>query len=216
MIRRLQWAALVSLFIGISGTWCVLAAEPQSENPAELAKNSPSASGTRSLPPALPDNDYRLGVNDVLDVHVWREPELSRVVPVRPDGKISLPLAGELRAQDRTATELRSAIAERLKEYVTAPEVTVIVREINSQRYFVIGEVQQPGVFPLTVPVTAMQALAMAGGFREFADTDDIFILRRTEDDRTIRIEFSYKDWVKDKKVVEHLQLLNGDVVVVP
>ncbi len=164
----------------------------------------------------MPDENYLLGVNDVIDVHVWKEPELSRVVSVRPDGKISLPLVGELQARGRTAMEVRAAVGERLKEYVTSPEVTVIVQQINSKRYFVIGEVQAPGVYPLTVPITAMQALAMAGGFREFADTDNIFILRRTEDNRTTRIEFSYKDWIKEKKDVEHLELQSGDLLVIP
>lgn len=214
-MRKLQWAAMVTLLM-VAGTPWALAEEPQGQQTAALAKNTASSTESRSLPAAVPDESYRLGVNDVIDVHVWKEPELSRVVSVRPDGKISLPLVGELEAQGHTAMEVRAAVGARLKEYVTSPEVTVIVQQINSKRYFVIGEVQAPGVYQLTVPITAMQALAMAGGFRQFADTDNIFILRRTEDNRTTRIEFSYKDWIKEKKDVEHLQLRSGDLLVVP
>ena len=181
--------------------------------PVTVAKSVTTAK-FQSLP--VISADYRLGVNDVIDVHVWKERELSRVIPVRPDGKISLPLAGELVAEGRTALELGESITQRLKTYVAAPEVTVMVQQINSQRYFVMGEVQGPGTYPLTVPTTVMQALSMAGGFREFADTGKITIIRRTEDNRTMRIKFSYKAWVKSKKVIEHVLLRNGDIIVVP
>lgn len=189
--------------------------DSKTPEPAVIAKSLGPAK-PESLPLVPLNADYRIGVNDVLDVHVWKEPELSRVIPVRPDGKVSLPLVGELQAMGRSPLELRNTITDRLKAYVSHPEVTVIVQQINSQRYFVIGEVQSPGIYPLTVPVTVMQALAAAGGFREFADTGKITIIRRTEDNRTVRIRFNYKDWMKKKKQIEHLQLTNGDVVVVP
>ena len=167
---------------------------------------------------ALPviSTDYRIGVSDVLEVHVWKEPELSRVVTVRPDGKVSLPLAGELVAKGKTATQLRKMITERLKEFVSAPEVTVIVNQINRLRYFVIGEVNQPGAYPLLVPVTLTQALAMAGGLGEWADKDRIMIQRRISNGRTIRIYFNYKAWIKNTWEYENIALEDGDVVVVP
>lgn len=211
-IRMIVILAALALLAGLA----TVRADDQKEGgkTTKLArKGNPADVPSAAQPPI--NSDYRLGVNDVVDVYVWREPELSRVIPVRPDGKISLPLVGELEAQGRTALELRQAIAERLRAYVGEPEVTVIIQQINSQRYFVIGEVQNPGVFPLTVPTTVMQALAMAGGFREFADTGNILILRRLDDNRMVRIEFSYKEWVRNKKPGEHLELKNGDVIVV-
>lgn len=215
MIRTSRMGAMLAL-AALLATPTALAGGEQEAKTKKLAKNMAPSSDVSSLPLAPINTDYRIGVNDALDVHVWREPELSRVVPVRPDGKISLPLVGELVAEGRTALELRDIITERLKTYVTAPEVTVIVQQINSQRYFVMGQVASPGVYPLTVPTTVLQALSMAGGFQQFADRDNIIILRRTEDDRTERIRFSYKDWIKKKKVIQHLELKNGDIIVVP
>ena len=187
------------------------------EKRAALASVAGSAGPTKADPVALPPltSDYRIGINDVIDVHVWKEPELSRIVPVRPDGKISLPLIGDAEAKGLTPLELRVAITERLKAYVAQPEVTVIVREINSQRYFVMGQVERPGAYPLSAPTTVVQALAAAGGLREWARSKEITITRRTQDNRTERIRFNYKDWLK-KKQADALQLRNGDVVVVP
>ncbi|MFQ5777815.1 MAG: polysaccharide biosynthesis/export family protein [Terriglobia bacterium] len=217
--QAIQAGAVVALAAFLASSLLVRAEDQKRDTkkpePAVIAKSLVPAK-SESLPLAPLNPDYRIGVNDVLDVHVWKEPELSRVIPVRPDGKVSLPLVGEVEAKGRSPLELRNTIADRLKAYVSHPEVTVIVQQINSQRYFVIGEVQSPGTYPLTVPVTVMQALAAAGGFREFADTGKITIIRRTEDDRTVRIRFNYKDWLKKKKRIEHLQLANGDVVVVP
>jgi len=168
-----------------------------------------------ALPVAPLSSDYRIGVNDVLDVHVWKEPEISRVIPVRPDGKISLPLIGDAGAKGLTPLELRVVITERLKAYLAQPEVTVVVREINSQRYFVMGQVERPGAYPLSAPTTVVQALAAAGGLREWARSKDITITRRTQDNRAERIRFNYKEWLK-KRQADALQLRNEDVVVVP
>jgi polysaccharide export outer membrane protein len=180
---------------------------------AEVTGSKQPAAGSQS-PPAV-SADYRIGVSDVLDVHVWKEPELSRVVPVRPDGKISLPLVGDLEVQDKTAAEILEIVADRLKGYVTEPEVTVIVREVNSKRFFVVGQVNKPGTFPLVVPVSVLEALAMAGGFQEWADRDNVLILRRTPNNGTERINFSYDKWIKKKQPVSYEELRNGDVVIV-
>ncbi len=213
MTRTITGGGILALVVFLGGA-LVRAEEQDRRKTAESAKNVSSAN-SKSFPLAPINTDYRIGVNDVLDVYVWREPELSRVIPVRPDGKISLPLVGELRAAGRSALEVSEIISERLRTYVTAPEVTVIIQQINSQRYFVLGQVQNAGAFPLTNPTTAVQALAMAGGFREWADTDKITILRQTEDNQTVRIQFSYKKWIDKQEKIEHLKLKNGDIIVV-
>lgn len=218
-MNRASWgyALLPVILVGVA----LLAAgaenksAPKKADALALAKHAGSAA-IQSRPLAPVSDDYRLGVNDVIDVHVWKEPELSRVIPVRPDGKISLPLAGELAAEGHTAVELRASITERLKAYVAEPEVTVIVQQINSQRYFVMGEVQSPGAYPLTTPVTLLQALAMAGGFQEFADTDNITVLRRLADGRAESIRFNYKKWLKKTRRLDPFVLQNGDLIIVP
>ena len=209
----------IGLILGVISLWGASAAVPangqDSGGKAEAVSLARNVGATDiQVPSAAINNDYRIGVDDVLEVHVWKETELSRVIPVRPDGKISLPLVGELGAEGRTALELGEVITARLSNYLTRPEVTVIVQKINSQRYYIIGEVNGSGVYPLTLPVTVVQALAMAGGFREFARTDEILVIRRVKDS-TVRIAFSYKDWIKKKKKHDYMQLQNGDVIVV-
>jgi polysaccharide export outer membrane protein len=159
---------------------------------------------------------YRIGVSDVIDVHVWKEPDLSRTVPVLPDGKVSLPLAGEVEAAGKTTAELHDIVRARLKNYLADPEVTIVVQQVNSQRYFVMGEVGHAGSFPLNVPTTVIQALAAAGGFREWAQSENVIIVRRLENNQTVRLHFNYKDWLKKASQVDAMELKDGDVVVVP
>ncbi len=178
---------------------------------ANLKGTSETAAPTVNAP-----GDYRIGVNDVVDISVWKEPELSRTVPVRPDGKISLPLIGELVAEGKTAVELDDLITNKLKEFLARPGVTVIVQQINSQRYFVMGEVEHPGSFPLSSATNVIQALAAAGSFKEWAHTNDITIIRRMGNNQTDRIHFNYNAWNKKKAQVDPPELKNGDVVMVP
>jgi polysaccharide export outer membrane protein len=128
-------------------------------------------------PPAR-DDAYRLGPEDVIDVFVWKEPDLSTTVSVRPDGMISLPLTGDIDVRGRTSTELQLKVVERLRNYLADPVVTVIVKEVNSPKVSVLGEVQEPGVFTLRGRMTALDAIALAGGFTEFAKRDEVIILR--------------------------------------
>lgn len=160
--------------------------------------------------------DYRIGATDVIDINVWKEPELSRTVPVRPDGKISLPLIGELVAEGKTAADLDDMIAERLKDLVRQPKVTVIVQQMNSRRYFVTGQVEHPGSFPLNAATDVVQAVAAAGSFKEWAHTNNITIVRHAENNQIERIHFNYKAWTKKKTQAGAPELKNGDVVVVP
>jgi polysaccharide biosynthesis/export protein len=157
--------------------------------------------------------EYQIGRQDVLDVSVWHDADISRVVPVRPDGKISLPLLGDVLAEGKTARGLASEIAERLKPFVDAPRVAVIVKEVNAPRFNVIGEVQKPGTFPLRGDVTVLEALSQAGGFNPFADQGGIVIVRH-QGQKTARYSVSYSDLVSgDEKAV---YLVAGDTVYVP
>jgi polysaccharide export outer membrane protein len=152
---------------------------------------------------------FALSREDVIEVYVWKEPELSRAVPIRPDGKIALPLAGEIQAEGRTPKQLEADIAKALAPLVRDPRVSVIVRDVNGRRVFVAGMVTRPGSFPLRSEMTVLQALALAGGLQEFADRGEIRILRADGTSYTV----SYDDLIEGKRRV---QLYSGDTVVVP
>ncbi|HEX9050624.1 MAG TPA: polysaccharide biosynthesis/export family protein [Anaeromyxobacter sp.] len=174
-----------------------------------------ATSGGSQHPDPRPDpGEYRIGREDVLEVVVWHEPELSRVVPVRPDGKISLPLAGEVDAAGKTPAELQQGLTKTLAPYIRDAAVAVLVREINGPRVFVMGEVTKPGGFPLRGPVSVMQAIALAGGRTEFAG-DDVVWLRQLPGGKTDRVELSFKDLVKGE-AAGALWLRGGDVLYVP
>jgi polysaccharide export outer membrane protein len=159
------------------------------------------------------EEPFRVGREDVLDVAVWRDPDLSRVVPVRPDGFISLPIVGELQAAGKTPAELEVLIGEKLQPYVQAPKVTVIVREVNSSKVFVTGEVAHPGAFPLRGKVSVVQAIALAGGFSTYANWDGMLVLRNTEKGEQ-RIPVRYSEFLSTDG--QGLYLRPGDTVVVP
>jgi polysaccharide export outer membrane protein len=161
------------------------------------------------------DPDYKIGPQDMLRIDVWKEPDISRVVPVRPDGKITLPLVNDVQASGLTTTQLAAKIAEGLKKYITSPQVTVGVTEINSRKVFVSGEVAHPGAFPLLPNMTVLQALSTAGGFTQFAREKKIYILRM-EDGRQVKHPFNYKDAVSGKNVEQNIMLQGGDIIVVP
>ena len=162
---------------------------------------------------AWANDEYRLGPGDKLRVEVYREAQLSQSLQVRPDGKITLPLVGDVAAAGKTPLELRDQLATSLKEYVTNPVVTVIVQEATAAQVYVIGEVASPGTLVMQGPMGGLQALAQVGGLREFADRDDIRILRKTSTGvRTLG--FNYKKAVKGEADTMFLQ--PGDTVVVP
>lgn len=174
---------------------------------------SPAAPSARATAPWT-EQEYRLGPGDKLRVEVYREAQLSQSLQVRPDGRITLPLIGDIAATGRTPAELRDSIATSLREYVTNPVVTVIVQEAVAAQVYVIGEVFAPGAQVMQGPLTALQALAQAGGLKDFADKNDIRVLRKGTSGLTQTIEFAYKDALKGR--VEPLYLQPGDTVVVP
>jgi polysaccharide biosynthesis/export protein len=162
--------------------------------------------------PAL-DDEYRLSPGDKLRIEVYKDAQLSQSVQVRPDGKITLPLVGDMEATGRTPIELRDAIAKSLKEYVTNPTVTVIVVEATVSTAYVMGEVNHPGAVTLQAPLTIMQALALAGGLKDFADAKNIRVLRKATTG-VETIPFNYKEAVKSSRPPIYLRA--GDTVIVP
>ncbi|GAC1516582.1 MAG: hypothetical protein NVS1B11_37690 [Terriglobales bacterium] len=162
------------------------------------------------------DNEFVIGAEDVLAISVWKEPDVSRSVPVRSDGKISLPLVGELQASGLTPKMLEDEIAKRLKNYISEPEVTVIVQEIKSQKFNILGQVARPGSYSLASAATVLDAIALAGGFRDFAKQKSIYVLRQKSDGTQERLPFNYKDVVKGKNSAQNIKLEPRDTVVIP
>jgi len=165
--------------------------------------------------PAGADGSYKIGPQDVLRIDVWKEPEISRSVPVRPDGKVSLPLLNDVQAAGLTAMELANVISEGLKKFMNNPQVTVSVSEINSRRVYVTGEVSRPGAYPLLPNMTILQGLTSAGGFTQFARTKNTYVLR-TENGKQVKHPFNYNDVVRGKHPEDNIMLQPGDTIVVP
>lgn len=159
--------------------------------------------------------DYVIGADDMLDVSVWKEQELTRTLQVRPDGRISMPLLNDVQAAGLTPSQLSQSITEKLKKYLTAPQVTVIVTQINSQRVYVIGEVTRPGAYPLLPGMTILQAISSAGGLTQFANTKKIFLMRNENHIQT-KYPFNYKEVLDGRKAEENLPVKAGDTIVVP
>ncbi len=179
--------------------------------PATSGATAKPASDTKAASP----EEYRIGPQDLVRIDVWKEPDISRTIPVRPDGKVSLPLMNDVQAAGLTAMELAASIREGLTKYITSPQVTVTVTEINSRRVYVTGEVMRPGAQPLLPSMTALQALTSSGGFTQFAKPKNIYILR-TEDGKQVKHSFNYKAVLDGKHPEDNIQLQPGDVIVVP
>ncbi|HEY7617271.1 MAG TPA: polysaccharide biosynthesis/export family protein [Terriglobales bacterium] len=157
---------------------------------------------------------YVIGPEDTLHVSVWKEPDLTATLPVRPDGKISLPLLNDVQAAGLTPMQLADSITEKLKKYISDPRVTVVVTAMNSQRVYVLGEVMHTGAMPLTPGMTVLQALASAG-FTQFANTKGIYVLR-VENSKQQKLPFNYKQVVKGESMAQNVVLKPGDTIVVP
>jgi polysaccharide export outer membrane protein len=182
---------------------------------------APAGAAAQEQPPApsatrAHDNSFVIGNDDRLAINVWKEPDLTRSIPVRSDGKISLPLVGELQAAGRTPLELEQEIANKLRNFITEPEVTVMVEQINSEKFNIVGQVAKPGSYSLTAATTVMDAIATAGGFKDFAKQKGVYILRRNVGGGESRIPFNYKDFIKGKNPEQNVKLEPRDTVVVP
>jgi polysaccharide biosynthesis/export protein len=181
---------------------------------APAAANDKDDKKLAAQAPAAASDEYRVGPGDKLRIEVYKDPQLSQSVQVRPDGKITLPLLGDIEATDHTPLELRETIAKALKEYITNPTVTVIVVEALASKVYVMGEVTHPGTMELHGPTTILQALAMAGGFKDFANTKDVKVLRPKGGNGVETIHFNYKDVLNGD--AKPFYLRSGDTVVVP
>ena len=180
-----------------------------------VSQKTDATSKTTSPVSTTTDAEYVIGPQDVLNIDVWKEPEISRTVPVRPDGKISLPLLNDIQASGLTALQLGKAIHDGLIKFLTSPEVTVTVTAINSRRVYITGEVARAGALPLLPNMTVLQALSSAGGFSQFAKLKNIYVLRN-EGGKQVKHPFNYKEVVKGKNQEENILLQPGDVIVVP
>ena len=159
--------------------------------------------------------DYQIGIGDVVEVQVWHEPDLSRTLTVRLDGRISLPLLGDIDTAGKTTSELDEYLEKKFAEVVTEPAVSVILLESRSRRYYVVGQVAQPGEFRIDYPVTILQAIARSGGFQEWAKRDRIKVVRR-EGGKEKLLEFDYDAFVNGKKLEQNLVITPGDTIIVP
>jgi polysaccharide biosynthesis/export protein len=188
-------------------------AAPQNTAPAPAQS---TASFQASEVAKAHDDTFVIGNDDVLVINVWKEPDVSRTVPVRSDGKISLPLVGEVQAAGRTPLKLEQDIAAKLKNYIGEPEVTVIVQQINSQKFNILGMVNRPGTYPIANSATVLDAIALAGGFKDFAKQKSIYVLRQNLDGTQTRLPFNYKEVVKGQNPAQNIKLQPRDTIVVP
>jgi polysaccharide export outer membrane protein len=211
-IRRLAGGIACVLLPGL--LWSQTGSDPANRTaaPSPTAVQGPTdASATKPH-----DDSFVIGNDDLLAISVWKEPDISRSVPVRSDGKISLPLVGEVKAAGETPLKLEQDLAAKLKNYIDEPEVTVIVQQINSQKFNILGQVNHPGSFALSNSATVLDAIALAGGFRDFAKQKSVYVLRQAADGSETRIPFNYKDVVKGKNPEQNVKLQPRDTVVVP
>jgi len=173
-----------------------------------------------SPPPIDPDpmerSGYVVGVEDVLQISVWKNEELSVVVPVRPDGKISVPLVDDVQAEGLEAMEIKEVLTRELSEFITAPDVTVVVVEMNSRYVNVIGAVPRSGQIPIVKDLRVLEAIATMGGFALFADTRDVRIVRRQPDGSEVEYRFDYDAYIKGRAPGTNIVLRSGDTIIVP
>ena len=207
------------LFCAISaGT--MLAQEPtkkqQESIPIASAGTADVVASAAQATKASSDESFKIGADDILAINVWKEPDISRSIPVRSDGKITLALIGDLQASGKTPSQLGQEIASKLQNYISEPEVTVTVQEIRSQRFNILGQVTKPGSYLLSNSATVLDAIAMAGGFRDFAKKKSIYVLRQNGDGAQSRLPFNYPAVAKGKNPEQNVRLQPRDTVIVP
>ncbi len=206
---------MLLLWVGLTTTALLSQASGTQPSGGSAPKNdSASAKAADEVQSANVGSDYIIGADDTLHISVWKEPDLTETLPVRPDGKISMPLLNDVTAAGLTPLQLRDTITERLKKYIADPRVTVVVTGMNSRRVFVTGEVTHTGPMTLLPHMTVLQALAQAG-FTQFANPKAIYLLR-TDNGKQQKIPFNYKEVVKGNRPEQNIMLKPGDTIVVP
>ena len=184
--------------------------EPKPQAAAPGSTTAPEKTAESSAA-AVDPNKYLIGPEDLLFIRVWREPDFTSPASVRPDGKITLPLIGDVQAGDQTPLQLTKTITEMLGKYINNPDVNVVVTEVRSKKYYIDGEVLKPGTYLLVTPTTVLEALSNAGGFRDFANTKKIRILRQGN-----ILHLNYKDVSKGKNLEQNIKVEAGDHIIVP
>jgi polysaccharide biosynthesis/export protein len=207
MSSRLMRSVCIALLVFVPAS--LAAQRPSTAAPSASAATAPGSSAA-DLP-----RDYVIGSDDVLEVKFWKDPNLSREVIVRPDGKIALELLSELKAAGLTPQELQGAILKEAEKKMVEPNVTVIVKQINSRRVFITGMVEKPGVYPITSTMTVLQLISIAGGLKEFAKKKDIVVMRHDKG-APLAYPFNYDDILKGRRLAQNILLRPGDTVVVP
>jgi polysaccharide export outer membrane protein len=185
-----------------------------SASPNVAADKAASDKATNVVPDSQAGIGYVIGPEDVLHIAVWREADLTATLPVRPDGKISLPLLNDVQASGLTPQQLADSVTEKLKKYIADPRVTVVVTQINSKRVFMVGEVLHPGPMSMIANMTVLQALSSAG-LNQFANTKRIYVLR-TENGKQQKLPVNYRKLVKGEQIEQNYLLQPGDEIVVP
>jgi polysaccharide export outer membrane protein len=206
--KSFAWCNLKGFLVAALAAANLAAQEPAKPAPQTGDVKPASAGGGIA---AVDPNSFVLGVEDVIFIRTWRNDDWTWETAIRPDGKITGPLIGDIEAAGKTPAQVAQTIAELLTKYINKPEVTVTVRQVNSKKYYVTGEVNQGGAFPLVGKVTVLEALGKAGGFREFANLKKIVILRNGQ-----RLPFNYRDVTKGKKLEQNIVLEPGDYIIVP
>jgi polysaccharide export outer membrane protein len=185
------------------------------QSPGSATATTESAKSSSTSASSVVPDDYKIGPEDMVRIDVWKEPDISRVIPVRPDGKISLPLLNDVQASGLTAMQLAANIRTALVKYITNPQVTVTITAVNSQRVFLTGEVGRVGALTLLPNMTVLQALTSAGGFTQFAKITKIYVLR-VENGKQVQYPFNYKQVIKGIHLEQNILLQSGDLIVVP
>jgi polysaccharide biosynthesis/export protein len=208
-IQRLAVLLVSVVLVGVS-------ASSASAQAAPVPAAGSAAATLADKPADKPhDDSFVIGNDDVLAINVWKEPDISRSIPVRSDGKISLPLVGEVQAAGLTPLKLEKDIAEKLKSFISEPEVTVMVQQVNSQKFNILGQVNKPGSYVIANSPTVLDALALAGGFRDFAKKKSIYVLRHGASGE-VRLAFNYKEVSQGKHMEQNVKLQPGDTIIVP
>lgn len=207
--KSFAWIRVRYFLLPVAAALSVAAQEPAKPAPAKMDEARPASPAVGIA--AVDPNSFVLGVEDVIFIRTWRNEDWTWEAVIRPDGKITGPLIGEIEAAGRTPSQLAQTISEMLTKYINKPDVTVTVRQVNSKKYFVTGEVSQGGAFPLIGKITVLEALGKAGGFREFSNPKKIVILRKGQ-----RLPFNYKEVTRGKKMEQNIFLEPGDYIIVP
>jgi polysaccharide export outer membrane protein len=218
-VARKTVSVVLTLVSGLGLAWFTTApAMAQKGEPSPTPPASISAAGRPDTAPAKPDSGvavdpktYEIGAQDILSIKVWREQDFTGLYTVRPDGKITLPLIGDVQASGLTPERLGEQLKQGLSNFINSPDVSVSLQTVGSKKFYITGEVNRPGEYVLAIPTKVFDALSNSGGFRDFANKKKIIIIRGTD-----RLKFNYQDILKGKNLDQNIFLENGDTVVVP